>query len=326
MKTKIETRIFPFILILMLLILLDSCKKDEKADLPDLTTNNASNITATTASCGGNITNDGDADITARGVCWSTSQKPTVADSKSTDGKGTGSFSSNISGLTSNTNYYLRAYATNSAGTGYGNEVIIKTSSATVTDIDGNIYNTVTIGTQVWMVENLKTTKYRDGTNIPIVTDNTAWSNLSTGAYSDYNNDASNSAIYGRIYNWYAATNSRYISPTGWHVPTDTDWMTLITYFGGESTAGGALKESGLTHWNSPNAGATNESGFTALPGGYRFFDGSFKNLGGFGYWWTSSTGGPSLAWYRYMTNNSSSIYRTSDYMMNGLRIRCVKD
>src|SRR5664280_2706679 len=152
----------------------------------------------------------------------------------------------------------------------------------TMTDQDGNIYKTITIGTQTWMAENLRTTKYRDSTEIPNVTDNTAWDALTTGAYCNYNNTTSADTIatYGRLYNWYAATDSRNIAPAGWHVPTDAEWTTLTTYLGGESVAGGKMKETGITHWISPNTGATNESGFSALPSGMRnWYDGLYIYL-----------------------------------------------
>jgi uncharacterized protein (TIGR02145 family) len=164
----------------------------------------------------------------------------------------------------------------------------------TLTDQDGNIYRTITIGTQTWMAENLRTTKYRDGTAIPNVTDNTAWSNLSTGAYCNYNNteSADTIATYGRLYNWYAATDSRDIAPSGWHVPTDDEWTTLTTYLGGDSVAGGKMKETGTTHWVTPNGGATNESGFTALPSGVRIDyinDSKFKWVGSYGIYMSST-------------------------------------
>lgn len=138
----------------------------------------------------------------------------------------------------------------------------------TVTDYDGNVYQTVLIGDQCWMMENLKVTHYRNGDPIPHVTDGVTWGNLTSGAYCNYNNDEGNVATYGRLYNWYAVDDSRNIAPAGWHVPSDAEWQTLVDYLGGDAVAGGKMKEAGTTHWASPNTGATNESGFTALPGG----------------------------------------------------------
>src|ERR1035437_682216 len=166
----------------------------------------------------------------------------------------------------------------------------------TMTDQDGNVYKTITIGTQTWMAENLRTIKYRDGTPIPNVTDNTTWTNLTTDAYCNYNNttSADTIAIYGRLYNWYAATNSHNIAPIGWHVPTEAEWTTLIYYLGGYSVAGGKMKETGTTHWKTPNTGATNESGFTALPSGVRSDwrttpIGKFVNMGYHTIYWSST-------------------------------------
>ena len=200
------------------------------------------------------------------------------------------------------------------------------TEIITVTDIDGNVYHAVTIGTQVWMVENLKTTKYRDGTSIPNVTGNTAWSILTTGAYCDYNNTPSNSATYGRLYNWYAATDAHNIAPTGWHVPTDAEWSTLTTYLGGESVAGGKLKEIGTTHWTSPNTGATNETGFTALPGGYRDYGGTFYGIGDYGYWWSATENDATYAWYRNMNYDFSDVSSYNVDKELGFSVRCVRD
>jgi len=186
-----------------------------------------------------NITSDEGKSITARGVCWSTNQDLTIADNKTTNSSGVGIFVSYIIGLTPNTTYHLRAYATNSNGTGYGSAISFATKSSigTITDIDGNYYTTVTIGTQVWMVENLKTTKYNDGTGIPLVTDNTVWCNLSTPGYCWYNNDETTyKNPYGALYNWHTVHTGK-LCPSGWHVPTDSEWITLTSYFGGMNTA-----------------------------------------------------------------------------------------
>jgi hypothetical protein len=195
--------------------------------LATLTTNIVS-TQSTTASSGGNITDAGGSSITARGVVWGTTSGPTIAGNKTIDGTGTGSFVSNLTGLTPSTTYYLRAYATNSSGTSYGNELSFTTtaSSQVVTDIDGNTYNTVQIGNQVWMSENLKTTRYRLGGPIPYVVGNSDWQALTTGAWSYYNHDEANNAIYGKLYNWFT-TQGDTLCPTGWHVPTDAEWTTL---------------------------------------------------------------------------------------------------
>jgi len=297
---------------------------------PAVTTNAITDITQTTATCGGNVTSDGGATITSRGVCWSTSQNPTTANTKTTNGSGTGNFTSNITGLNANTLYYVRAYAINSAGTAYGDQVTFTTTSGgvtgTVTDIDGNVYKTIQIGTHTWMAENLKTTKFKDGSAITSVTDAGPWINLSTPAYCWYNNDAAtNKASYGALYNWYAI-NTGNLCLTGWHVPTDAEWTRLTTYMGGETVAGGKLKETGTGHWFNPNTGATNETGFTALPGGYRDgYNGIFEAIEDRGIWWSSVEyqNGAMIWSIRY---DSSTGGRGDGGKQDGFSVRCVKD
>jgi uncharacterized protein (TIGR02145 family) len=162
-----------------------------------------------------------------------------------------------------------------------------------ITDSEGNSYKTVTIGTQTWMAENLKVSKYSDGTTIPNVTDNTQWAQLTTGAaWSYYNNDAANNAKYGKLYNWYAVSKTsngnKNLCLTGWHVPTDTEWTVLTDYLGGTSVAGGKMKEVGTTNWQSPNTSATNTSLFTGLPGGRRGNGGDYGD-NSLGFWWSST-------------------------------------
>ena len=406
--------------------------------VPSLTTTPVTSVTLTTATSGGNISADGGEDITSRGVCWATSSNPSINDSKTTDGAGTGSFESILSALQQGTTYYLRAYATNSVGTGYGNEVtfntnpgfvptfriaevlsinvttalfncfissdfagnitasgvcwattpnptLINTSTSdwkgnmiyqsnltglqsstiyyarayatnsegtgyseqiqfttlndhtgetgTINDIDGNTYSTIGIGSQIWMAENLKTTKYNDGTDIPLVTDSTEWMALLTPAYCWYNNDASAyKDPYGALYNWFtldaASNGGKNACPIGWHLFWN-DWGILFDYLGGyDGFAGGKLKESGTTHWNTPNTGATNETGFTALPGGDRY--NGFGGIGTDGNYWSSLHGPagdfPSANGYTVM-NNEANIHFYNRYDAKaGFSVRCVKD
>jgi uncharacterized protein (TIGR02145 family) len=206
----------------------------------------------------------------------------------------------------------------------------------TVTDIDGNVYHYVTIGTQVWMLENLKVTKYRNGDTIPVITNNTDWYNLSTGAICDYNNIPGNGTTYGKLYNWYAANDSRKICPIGWHVPSDAEWKILAKNLDNntDTTASGEigvdigckLKESGTTHWHTPNTGSNNSSGFTALPGGWRDIDGTFYSIGDVGGWWTISAANASTAWRLCLRNDVSTLNRASGYKRGGFSIRCIKD
>ena len=302
--------------------------------LPTVTTvtPNPSTITATTAVSGGNVTADGGGAVTARGVCWSTSPSPVATGSHTTDGTGTGAFTSNITGLTGATVYYIRAYATNSAGTAYGNEVSIRTFLG---DADGNLYNTVVIGTQVWMAENLKTTKFNNGNSIPNVTDNAAWIALATPAYAWYNNDeATNKPLYGALYNWYAVGAGN-LCPTGWHVASHDDYKTLEIFQGMSQVQadawgwrgtdeGSELKNT--TGWSAGQNG-TNTSGFSALPNGFRYVvDGSFFNAGTLGYWWTSTEVNADDALYRRMDGNSTQIYAQGVKKVAGKAVRCVKD
>jgi uncharacterized protein (TIGR02145 family) len=310
-------------------------------DVLTLTTTLPSSIATSTASCGGTVITDGGSTVTARGVVWSTMPNPTIAlATKTTNGTGTGMFTSVLSGLNPSTTYYVKAYATNSTGTSYGNELsfaTLQSSSTTVTDVDGNTYPLVTICTQVWTTKNLAVTAYSDGTVIPQVTDPTAWTNLTTGAWCYYNSDATNNATYGKLYNWYAAvgiydaaslanpTLRKKLAPTGWHVPTDAEWTTLTTCLG-ESVAGGKMKETGTAHWLSPNTDATNSSGFTGLPGGCRHSDGTFYNVGNGGFWWNSSENDTPYASFRALNYNVGFASWGNFSKNYGVSVRCLRD
>ncbi len=281
-------------------------------------------ITDSSAVVMGDISSNGGAAIIVSGIVWSTSPNPTVAlPTRSTDGSTSGQFTSNITGLTAATTYYVRAYATNANGTGYGQDVAFTTAELVV-DFDGNKYSTVTIDTQVWLAENLKTTHLNDGTPISNIPDSATWVNTISPAYVWYSNDAVTFADYGILYNW-TTVNTGLLCPTGWHVPTDADWTILTTYLGGSFGAGSKLKETGTTHWLPPNSDATNEVGFTALPGGLRGFMGPFNGIGDSGNFWTST---------RISTDpTSASIYSISGEFMllmtmerSGLSVRCIKD
>lgn len=198
----------------------------------------------------------------------------------------------------------------------------------TVTDIDGNVYKTVAIGTQTWMAENLKTTKYSDGSQIPNVTAKSQWDNLTTDAYCWYNNDASTyKAAYGALYNWYAVNTGK-LCPTGWHVPSDTEWKTLVDFAGSRDYAGGKLKEKGTTHWTAPNTDATDEYGFKALPGGDRY-PGSGYEFWGIGEYcalWTSKSSTTTTAEFLEVYYNACTTYQTSTNKRFGFSVRCIKN
>jgi len=206
-----------------------------------------------------------------------------------------------------------------------------------VTDIDGNTYNTVEIGSQIWMQENLKTTRYKNGTVIPTGLSNVDWQNTTNGACSDYNNDTANTSVYGKLYNWYAVADPAGLCPAGWHEPEDWEWNMLVKYIyptadticiscSQSAFAGGAMKEIGLAHWNFPNTGATNNSGFTSLPGGLRNVTGAYNSIGNYGNWWSASSYSATDAYQRFQLYNNSNIYRYRDYKSNGYSVRCVKD
>ena len=199
---------------------------------------------------------------------------------------------------------------------------------------------TITNGTQFWQNINLNVPTYSDGTPIPEVTEPTAWENLRTGAWCYYNNDPANGTIYGKLYNWYAvagiwneesitdASQRKQLAPSGYHVPSDAEWTTLITYLGGEAVAGGKMKETGTTHWLSPNTDATNSSGFKGLPGGYRDYDGTFYTIGSLGNWWGSSASESitTSAWDRILFFNYGGAYIFLDDKTLGFSVRCLRD
>jgi uncharacterized protein (TIGR02145 family) len=193
-------------------------------------------------------------------------------------------------------------------------------------DYDLNFYPTITINAQCWMRDNLKTTRYKNGVSIVAGSSVTTWTNNYTGAYVWNNNSIANKPIYGGLYNWYAVSNSNGLCPEGWHVPTDGEWSTLSDFLGGQSLAGGALKETGTSHWQTPNTDATNSSGFTALPGGNRSGLGAFTLPGSFGYYWSATESSSVNAWYRVLYHNSGWINRSSNGKAVGYSIRCVKD
>ena len=292
-----------------------------------LTTANVTGITQTSATSGGNITADRLDSVTSRGVCWATTTDPTPNDNKTSDGTSSGSFISTMTGLQPGTDYYVRAYAVSETDTVYGRNILFLTKDYdTMIDIEGNVYKTVTIGTQTWMAENLRTTRFSDSTAIPLVKDEARWPGLTTSGYCWYKNDEDAfKPTYGALYNWYSINTGK-VCPIGWHVPDDSEWAQLATYLGGDYIAGGKLKETGSTYWVEPNTGATNESGFTAFPGGFRYNDGKFFDFGFSSYWWSSEEFSETRAWFRFVYYNDGNVYRFNNIKKNGFSIRCLKD
>jgi len=320
-------------------------------EIPSVYSAQAYFITASTAVSGGSILSDGGAELTARGVCWSTHPTPTVNDNCTLDGKGMGSFESELTGLEPYTVYFIRAYATNSLGTGYGENFgfITLWDNSPVFDIDGNEYATMQLGDQVWMAENLKAIHYADGTPIDKVESPEDWINLDidSKAYAIYENSDSAFTTYGALYTWAAAMNGsassdefpgdvQGVCPDGWHVPGESEWKQLEYDLGMSELEirddgwrswleGGMLKQIGTSLWLEPNSEATNESGFTALPGGLRNVDGVFGEKSSFAAFW-SATAYDGKAWMRGLHAAKGSILRERYPLKTGLSLRCVMD
>jgi uncharacterized protein (TIGR02145 family) len=322
--------------------------------IPTLTTADVTSITSTSAISGGNITDDGGGDIIVKGISWNTIPDWNIYSYDETiygNGPGSGSFVSYLSNLSPGTTYYVKAYAVNDKGIAFGSTLSFTTDATdapdaisiifnpdltygSVSDMDGNFYKTIQIGNQTWMAENLKTTKYNDGSLLPNVTDNTYWGNLTTGGYSWYNNSASSyKDTYGALYNWYAVTDARKLCPAGWRVPTVGDWITLQMYLGGALYSGSKLKEAGTTHWLSPNVQATNETGFTGLPGGSRLIQDigsnsaySFGLIGSSGNWWSATGFGYGEASSWVLSTSGTYFESASNFLNDGNSVRCIRN
>jgi len=310
--------------------------------LASLITDTPSEISSNTAIVGGRVSANGGLPTSETGICYSTSPNPTTNNNKFAITAFSGVFSNKITGLASETTYYLRAYAINSQGTSYGAQVTFKTkvrinfnpnlTYGNTIDVEGNVYKTITIGSQTWMAENLKTTKYNDGTPIANITSQNTWDASTTGAYCWPNNDAIlYKETYGALYNWYAV-NSGKLCPPGWHIPSDAEWTTLIQYLGGESVGRDKLKESTGDHWLSPNAGVTlntstwNTSGFSAVPSGYRY--GSFAPVGYLAIWWSSTEANQFDTICRRLDTQNVMPFNTFASRRNGfgVSVRCIKN
>ena len=308
------------------------------AALPTITTTAVSGITFSSAKSGGNIASNGGSEVYDRGICWSTSPNPDLSSQTKSFGGGAGSFFSTIYYLNPGTTYYFRAYAANDAGTAYGNQVSFTTPNSIfspgsgLVDIEGYNYPSIILGNQEWLKENLRVSKYRNGDLIPTNLSGSEWQNTTSGAYSIYNNDATNNTTYGKLYNWYAVTDPRGLCPVGWHVPTDHDWQLLAIYLDPAADtccfSQGSISIPGTmtTGW----AGGNNSSGFSGLPGGNRDWVGSFEGIGGAGYWWSSSrlinNNLPIYFCLGCSSWNGKDLFRFYNAQTAGLSIRCLKD
>jgi uncharacterized protein (TIGR02145 family) len=334
-KTNKKVDILCILIFIIFLLINNRCTKENNLTAPSVTTSFVSNVLPTSCTCGGNVISDGGSSVTARGICWSLNQSPTISENKTENGTGTGSFSDTLTGLTAYATYYVRAYAVNSTGVGYGEIKSFKVGI--VTDIDGNSYHMITIGTQIWMAENLKVSKYRSGDNIGTTTPATL--NISGQSAPKYlwafEGNYNYVATYGFLYTWHVVTDARGLCPIGWHVPTDSEWHNLALYldpaakldFDESSIAGGMLKETGTNNWSSPNTGATNETGFSAVPGGERAgFNSGFYSVGFDAYYWSYTEQAYNSAWYRGFYYNNNGMGRYMSYEFDGFSVRCIKD
>jgi uncharacterized protein (TIGR02145 family) len=320
-----------------LLIIVSGCKKKSEdsstsGPVPVVQTVGSGNILLNTVNFDGNVTNDGGSFVTKRGFCWSSTEaNPTILNFSVESGAGAGPFTALLEGLAGQTTFHVRAFATNSNGTGYGSSFVVTTIDTTVTDIDNNHYRVVQIGSQVWMAENLKTRDYNDYLYIPWYADNTTWSNLDTPGLTWYNNDeATYGAKYGILYNWYTVNTGK-LAPAGWHVPTEAEWNTMINTCGGTEYAGGKLKstgtiQSGTGIWNTPNQGASNSTGFSAFPGGDRFGNGGFYDLGNYCIFWTSTEKSTSDASCLSLSYTNTGAIMTQSSKTLGYSVRCMRD
>lgn len=331
----------PGSLFLMGLCLISGC--DEKLDPihtpPSVSTGVVSNITPNTATIAGEVTDQGSSTVSSRGFCIDVSTGPTLDDTSFPGGSGTGDFTVNLDDLDAATTYFVRAYGINETDTTYGNEVVFTTLEEVVPvvcenlpgvvyDYDCNPYDVIQIGDQFWLKQNLKTTHYRNGTAIPTGLTNEEWVATDQGAYAVYEDLQENDDIYGKLYNWFAVDNVNGLCPYGWHVPNLWEMVTLEVFLGGAGVASGKMK-SVSNLWDAPNV-ASNTSGFSALPGGHRFFStGTYglKNING--TFWTSSTssnGGGKSAYYYVLHHDNERLERPYLPKKGGYSCRCLKD
>ena len=345
MKNKSRLFIYPFLLMGVFLIFASSCKEDDddkndpQQNVPVVTTTTLTKILHTTATSGGIITYDGGAAIIEAGVCYSRKPNPSFDDSTTKNGFSLGSYISEISELEPNTTYYLRAYAANKKyEIGYGDVIAFTTLDwnhqfGTFTDPrDDNVYKTIAIGEQVWMAENLRYLPSVVGRDNKFITIPYYYVYRYDGTSVEEAEATTNYNTYGVLYNWSAAmAGAEYsqenpsgvqgVCPVGWHLPSNAEWEELTDNLTGMDI-GGRLKETGTTNWKAPNTGASNETGFTARPGGSAFYG----TIGSVGYWWTTNVKNDRYAFSYYLEYNYSHVRRYSFDKEDGHSVRCVRD
>ena len=307
--------------------------------LPTVSKSEVTVISKNIANFIGIVSDEGSATLLKVGFCYSTNPNPSLFNGTSVEtyynGKNN-NFTKQINSFVSGSKYYVRPYATNANGTSYGPEVIFYAKNPTsgygpnLYDIDGNQYKTIFISNQYWMAENLRVSRFSDGTSIPDLTnDDSNWI-TSSPAWAYCNRDNNTNSTYGKLYNLYTITIKNYeICPTGWHVPTKNDWSKLSSYLGGDALAGGKMKEKGTSHWISPNTDATNSSFFNALPAGYKHAKGMSMDFNIAAYFWSSASSAVESLEYKSLTYSSSYIFNYNNlpsYSTVGLSIRCLED
>jgi uncharacterized protein (TIGR02145 family) len=342
MKNRFKFQLISYTALLSIVMVLISCKKKADTALtepaaPTATTNAATYVGQTWAVMNGTVNANDKSTIVSFDYDTTISYGQNIFPTHDTVSGNLSTYvNASLGGLISNTTYHYRLRAVNSLGTTLGDDMTFTTKSAvpgnsifnpdltygSLNDNDGHTYKTIQLGTRTWMAENLKSTKFNDNTLIPFVPDDVVWSELTTPGYCWYNND---SISYGALYNWYSVNTGK-LCPAGWHVPTDEEWTSLTNFLGGDSIAGNKLRETGTLHWQSPNSGSTNESGFTGLAGGYRNTAGSFGNIRKIGYWWSASAFNTIDAYYRFVSFNYDHVVRSNSSLTGGFSVRCVKN
>ncbi len=344
MKRQIMLERLVYLSVVFLILILSSCSNDDEGDVPPppvepvvavVTTNPVATLVSGEAIVGGNIPSDGGAPITRRGVTWGFSPNPNLNDNVVELGEGAGAFSTTITELSSSTNYHIRAFAENSVGVSFGESRAfttlgevggISTPGSGVTDISGHFYPSVIINNVEWMSTNLSVSRFANGDTIENILSNPAWNSATIPAWSVYLNDVALGIIYGKLYNWAAATDSRGLCPTGWHVPSAVEMNDLLIQLGGALQAGGKIKETGVQFWQPPNTGASNISGLSGKPSGRRSDFGGFNEVGQSGIWWSNSPAPLTGAMALYFITESTAAEIAPAPLSHGLAVRCVKD